>query len=54
MTPGESTRLAGMLLAAFAGRARFGSLRAWTIGGCFVSAAALASLALGGLAGPGL
>jgi BCD family chlorophyll transporter-like MFS transporter len=59
-TPGQSTQLsgvqnggvlAGMLLVAFAasGRRRFGSLRAWTIGGCLASAVALMALAVGGL-----
>lgn len=64
MTPGESTTLsgvqhggvfAGMLLVALAGslgRGRLGSLRAWTVGGCLASGAALAALAFGGLAGP--
>jgi BCD family chlorophyll transporter-like MFS transporter len=59
-TPGESTQLsglqnggvlAGMLLVALASSRRlgFGSLRAWTIGGCLASAAALIALAIGGL-----
>jgi BCD family chlorophyll transporter-like MFS transporter len=61
LTPGESTQLAGlqhgatvlgMLAVAFVGSARaarrFGSLRAWIIGGCAVSAAALFALALVG------
>jgi BCD family chlorophyll transporter-like MFS transporter len=65
MTPAESTKLSGaqnggvllgMLLVAMLAsgrwRGRFGSLRAWTIGGCLASAAALIALALGGLAGP--
>lgn len=65
-TPGESTRLAGvqhggvlagMLLVALAcsawARGRLGSLRGWTIGGCVVSAFALAGLAAGGVVGPG-
>jgi BCD family chlorophyll transporter-like MFS transporter len=65
LTPGESTRLsgvqnsgvlAGMLLVALCstvlGGRRPGSLRAWTIGGCIASAAALAGLALGGFVGP--
>lgn len=60
-TPGESTALAGvqhggvfagMLLAAFAGRRGFGSLRAWTIGGCLASALALLGLVAGGWVGP--
>lgn len=65
-TPGESTRLAGMqhagvlagmilvaLACSGAGRGRFGSLRAWTIGGCIASAAALSAVALAGVVGPG-
>lgn len=65
LTPGESTRLAGlqnagvlvgMLLAAAAvsrlGRGRLGGLRAWTIGGCVASAAALIGLAIGAHVGP--
>jgi BCD family chlorophyll transporter-like MFS transporter len=60
-TPGESTglsgiqhggTLAGMLLAALAGRRLFGlgfgSLRAWTVGGCLASCAALGGLAVAG------
>jgi BCD family chlorophyll transporter-like MFS transporter len=58
-SPGASTRLSGvqnggvllgMLAVAFlatAGRGRFGSMRAWTMGGCFASALALLSLAIG-------
>jgi BCD family chlorophyll transporter-like MFS transporter len=59
-TPGETTSLsgvqhggalAGMLLAALAGRrvfgATFGSLRAWTVGGCIASALALLGLVVG-------
>jgi BCD family chlorophyll transporter-like MFS transporter len=65
MTPGESTKLsgmqhagvlAGMLLVAILGsqfRGRVGSLRAWAIGGCIASAAALVGLVFGGLVGPG-
>lgn len=65
LTLGETTKLAsaqhmgvflGMILAALAGgvgNGRFGSLRAWTIGGCIASAAALALLAAGGTVGPG-
>jgi BCD family chlorophyll transporter-like MFS transporter len=64
-TPGESTKLAGlqnggvllgMLVVAVAttlgrrGR-RFGSLAAWTVGGCISSAVALALLVVGGHAG---
>lgn len=65
LTPGESTRLAGvqnggvllgMILVGAAGSlARggpLGSMRAWAIGGCVGSAAALGSLALAGLVGP--
>lgn len=64
-TPGESTSLsgvqhggtlAGMLLAALAGRrvagARFGSLRAWTVGGCIASGVALAGLVIGASLAP--
>jgi BCD family chlorophyll transporter-like MFS transporter len=63
-TPGESTKLAGlqhtgvmlgMITVALAGsamaRGRFGSLRAWMIGGCVISAFALFGLALGGTLG---
>jgi BCD family chlorophyll transporter-like MFS transporter len=61
---GDSARLSGLWhaaafagmvgvgLAAGAGR-RFGSLRAWTIGGCCASGAAIASLAFAGAFGPG-
>jgi BCD family chlorophyll transporter-like MFS transporter len=65
MTPGESTKLAGvqhggvllgMLTVAFTGtlfkRARAGVLRAWTIGGCGASAVALFGIAFGGFAAP--
>lgn len=65
LTPGESTRLAGvqhggvligMLLVALAGsaasRSRLGSMHAWTIGGCVLSAAALFSLAMAGSMAP--
>jgi BCD family chlorophyll transporter-like MFS transporter len=65
LTPGESTRLSGvqhggvllgMILVALAasviGGPRLGSLRAWTIGGCIASAAALLGIAVGGLVGP--
>ncbi len=64
-TPGESTRLAavqhqgvfiGMILVAIAagGRAgpRFGSIRAWTVGGCVASGVVLFALALGGFMAP--
>jgi BCD family chlorophyll transporter-like MFS transporter len=65
MTPGETTRLAGvqhggtlagMLLAALAGRriagVGFGSLRAWTVGGCIASAAALVGLVVAARVAP--
>ncbi len=65
-TPGESTSLsgvqhggvlAGMLLVALAGssalRRWFGSMRAWTVGGCVASAIALAALVAAAGAGPG-
>lgn len=63
MTPGESTKLAGlqhggvfcgMILVALAGSAGLGigSLRSWTIGGCLASAAALLVLAASGTGGP--
>ncbi len=64
MTPGESTKLAGvqhggvllgMLVVAIAGSAigsrRAGSLRLWAAGGCVASALALFGLAAGGLIG---
>lgn len=64
-TPGQSTQLsglqhagtlAGMLLAAGAGRqvagVSLGSLRAWILGGCLASAAALLALVVGGVVGP--
>ncbi|RYZ11835.1 MAG: MFS transporter [Comamonadaceae bacterium] len=59
-TPGESTRLSGlqhggvllgMILAAAAGRRRFGSLAQWQIGGCIVSALALLGLVGAGVVG---
>lgn len=65
MTPGESTRLAGvqhagvfvgMLVVALtgsAGRGRFGTLRGWTIGGCLASGIALVGLVGAAFAGPG-
>ncbi len=66
MTPGETTRLAGvqhggvlagMLLVAFAvtwvGRGRLGSLKAWTVGGCVASAVAFVGLITVAMAGPG-
>lgn len=65
MTPGESTKLGGvqhsgvfcgMVLVAVLGSAVggpwFGSLKAWTIGGCLASAAALSGLVCAGLIGP--
>lgn len=60
-SPGQSTQLSGvqhggvllgMLLAAFAGRRAWGSLRSWTVGGCLASAVVLAGLALAGTLGP--
>jgi len=61
-TPGESTSLSGvqhggvllgMLCAALAGRGRrFGSLRAWQIGGCLLSALMLLGLVAAGFVGP--
>ncbi len=66
MTPGESTRLAGvqhggvllgMILVAVAGTAygkrRPGALRIWAVVGCLASAAALAAIAAGGFASQG-
>jgi len=65
LTPGESTRLnglqhsgvlAGMLLVAvgagLAGEFRQRAMRAWTVGGCLASAAAILGLAAAGLVGP--
>ena len=64
-TPGQSTSLSGlqhggvllgMLMAASAGRQwrgiRFGSLKAWMVVGCVMSALAMAALAASGLVGP--
>jgi len=62
-TVGESARLSGLWHAAVligmvcvgvacGGARRFGSLRAWTIGGCCASAAAISSLACAGIVGP--
>jgi len=61
-TPGESTSLSGvqhggvllgMLAAALAGRGRrFGSLRAWQIGGCLMSALMLIGLVAAAFVGP--
>ncbi len=66
MTPGESTKLAGvqhggvlagMVLVAVAGSLfggkRAAMLRGWTIGGCLASGVALVGLAIGGSVGPG-
>ncbi|WP_197723286.1 BCD family MFS transporter [Blastochloris tepida] len=66
MTPGESTKLsgiqhsgvlAGLIAVALAGsslcRGWLGSMRQWVVGGCLVSAAALASLVAAGAVGPG-
>ena len=65
-TPGQTTQLsglqhggvlAGMILVAVAGGGllgrRWGSLRAWAVGGCIASAVALAGLVLAGRFGPG-
>ncbi len=65
-TPGQTTQLsglqhggvlAGMILVAVAGGGllgrRWGSLRAWAVGGCIASGAALAGLVLAGQVGPG-
>jgi len=65
MTPGESTKLSGtqhggvfigMILVAILGtgfgRGRFGSMRAWAVGGCLASAVMLASLAFATKVGP--
>ncbi len=61
-TPGESTSLSGvqhggvllgMLAAGLAGRGqRFGSLMAWQVGGCLMSALMLLGLVAAGLVGP--
>ena len=64
-TPGQSTSLSGlqhagvlvgMLMAGLAGNRvagrSFGSLKAWTVGGCLASALAMGSLVAGGLIGP--
>ncbi|MBC8049832.1 MAG: BCD family MFS transporter [Chitinophagales bacterium] len=65
MTAGQTTMLsgdqhmgtlAGMILVAIAGAAfggRFGSLRAWTAGGCLASAIAVTGLCAAALYGPG-
>ncbi len=65
MTPGETTKLSGtqhggvflgMVLVAILGtgfgRGRFGSMRAWAVGGCLASAVMLASLAFATKIGP--
>jgi BCD family chlorophyll transporter-like MFS transporter len=65
-TPGQTTQLsglqhggvlAGMILVAVAGGGllgrSWGSLRAWAVGGCIASGAALAGLVLAGQVGPG-
>jgi BCD family chlorophyll transporter-like MFS transporter len=65
LTPGESTQLSGVqnagvllgmvlvaLLSRAAARTSIGSLRAWRIGGCIASAAALIGLAAAGYVGP--
>ncbi len=63
MTPGQSTKLSGvqhagvfvgMVLVALAANKRigFGSLRMWTIGGCYASAAALMALVAAGISAP--
>ena len=63
LTPGQSTRLAGlqhagvfagMVLVALAANPRvgFGSLKAWTVGGCIASAAALLGLVVAGAFAP--
>lgn len=58
--PGATTQLSGvqhggvfvgMLAAGLAGRRAFGSLRAWTVGGCLASALALAGLCMAGFVG---
>ncbi|MCU0837412.1 MAG: BCD family MFS transporter [Rhodospirillales bacterium] len=65
LTPGESTKLAGVqhagvlagmivvaLAGSAAGNARAASMRVWTMGGCILSAAALASLATAAFVAP--
>jgi len=65
LSPGESAKitgmqhagaLIGMIIVALAGsafaRRRFGSMRTWTIAGCFGSAVGLLTLALAGFVGP--
>ncbi len=66
MTPGETTKLAGMqhggvltgmlavaFMASFIGGPIFGSLKLWTVGGCVASAVSLVAIAASGYAGPG-
>ena len=65
LTPGESTRLSGMMssgtligmlivavICTAGAGTRAGALRAWTIGGCVASAMMLLTLAIAGLVGP--
>lgn len=65
MTPGQSTKLSGMmsggtlagmlavaLVCTVGARARVGALRLWTIGGCVASALMLLTLAVAGFIGP--
>jgi len=65
LTPGESTRLSGMMssgtligmlivavICTAGANTRAGALRAWTIGGCVASALMLLTLAVAGLVGP--
>jgi BCD family chlorophyll transporter-like MFS transporter len=65
LTPGESTRLSGMMssgtligmlivavICTAGAGTRAGALRAWTIGGCVASALMLVMLAVAGLVGP--
>ena len=65
LTPGDSAKLTGvqhagaligMIVVALAGsvfaRGRFGSMRTWTIAGCFGSAAGLIAVACAGFVGP--
>ena len=64
-TPGQSTQLASVqhggvligmflfaIIASALGRKRFGTLRAWTLGGCIASAITLLVLSAAGLSGP--
>jgi BCD family chlorophyll transporter-like MFS transporter len=63
-TIGQSAKLSGLWHSAVfigmicvgilcSGSRRFGSLRAWTVGGCCASAVAISSLAVAGSVGPG-